>query len=118
MNYSKITLLYQRNIQQHMRIIPSKYTIKAGWYFAYLKNKFRYHNDDIVSINDDYADLDFGIKLAIGQEKDIRKFILGYGINSEYGLKNIFRGNERMDADFDNTKIARIGAYLIVKYKL
>lgn len=117
MNYSKVTLLYQRNILQRARKIPSRYTVKAGGYLGFLKNEFRYYNNNIVLLNDSYTNIDYGVKLAIGQEKDINSFIVGYGINSEYGLRNIFVGNKRFPAALNQTHTFNVGGYINLKYR-
>ncbi|PCH87272.1 MAG: hypothetical protein COB88_05930 [Flavobacteriales bacterium] len=117
LNYSKITLLYQRNILQPRRAISSRYTVKAGGFLGLLKNKHRYYDNKIVSSSDSYANIDYGVKLAVGQEKELRNVILGYGLNSEYGFKNIFAGNDRIPADFDDTHTFIVGGYITLRYK-
>ena len=116
-NYLKFTLLYQLNFNQSYRKkIPSKYTVRVGFYGAYLKNHANTYSKIIVSETSNYTSNDYGFKLAIGQEKKLKNIIVGYGINGEYGLKNIFGGNNQIPKDFNVTKNALIGAYLSVKY--
>ncbi|MBL4658391.1 MAG: hypothetical protein JKX73_10345, partial [Flavobacteriales bacterium] len=117
LNYSKVTLLYQRNILQFSKVIPSRYTVKAGGYWGFLKTKRKYYNDKIVSSSESYTDMDYGVKLAIGQEKELSSIVLGYGLNSEYGFKNIFAGNDRVPADFNETHTFNVGGYINLKYK-
>lgn len=118
LNYSKVTLLYQRNMLHRYGRVASRYTIKVGAYGAKLKTKYRYYNTVLVSQSDDYSGIDYGLKVAIGQEKELKRFVVGYGLNGEYGLKNIFTGNVRIPADFNKTTNAQIGAYLVLKYNL
>lgn len=116
-NYYKLTLLYQFNvIQPPYKVIPSKYTFKGGIYGSSLKNQKHDYNRITLPETDTYATVDYGIKIAIGQEKTFQKIIIGYGINAEYGFKNIFDGNPQMSAGFNATKNALLGAYLNVKY--
>jgi len=117
LNYSKITLLYQRNILQLRSTVTSQYTVKFGGYLGLLKNRLRFHNQQIVSTSDSYTNIDYGIKLALGQERVIKRFVIGYGINSEYGLQNIFAGDERIPADFNETHTFNLGGYINLRYK-
>ncbi len=116
-NYAKITLLYQLNIDQaHYRRISSRYTFKAGLYGSYLKD-YNYSYSKVNFINtDSYKSHDYGIKIAMGQEKIMRQFIFGYGLNAEYGFNNTYAGNKQVPSDFNITKNALVGAYFNIKY--
>lgn len=114
-NYSKLTFLYQRNFEQ-VRVIPSKYTLKAGMYTMYLRNHIHNVNGKTGETEiDDYKHIDYGLKLFIGQEKSFSNFIFGYGLNGEYGFANIFSGNRHMSSGFNHTRNALVGASLSVK---
>ncbi len=116
-NYTKLTLLYQLNLNQSaQRRIPSKFTFKTGIYGSYLRNFTHVYNQSIDVQQNKYTKNDYGLKFAIGQEKKINDLIIGYGINSEYGLNNNFAGNGFMPAAFDVTKNALVGPYFCLKY--
>ena len=116
-NYYKFTLLYQFNINQSYKKIPSKYTFKGGIYCASLKSHKQDINQHTLSVTDKYTTTDYGLKCAIGQEKTIKNnIIFGYGLNTEYGLKNIFNGNPQMPKNFNVTQNALIGGYANLKY--
>jgi hypothetical protein len=116
-NYTKLTLLYQLNLNQsaHHKIF-SKYTFRAGLYGSYLKNFKNTYNYAINTHSDKYTKTDYGFKIAIGQEKTFKRIILGYGFNGEYGFNNNFAGNNQMPATFNITKNALLGVYLNSKY--
>ncbi|MDP1801130.1 MAG: hypothetical protein Q8L81_07260 [Bacteroidota bacterium] len=116
-NYTKLTLLYQLNLNQspHNKI-SSKYTFRAGLYGSYLKNFKHTYNYAINTHSDKYTKTDYGFKIAIGQEKTFKRIILGYGFNGEYGFHNNFAGNNKMPAAFNITKNALLGVYLNSKY--
>ncbi|MCH8216437.1 MAG: hypothetical protein IH892_06655 [Planctomycetes bacterium] len=117
-NYLKFTLMYKVSFPQINKTINSKYTVQLGPYLAKLKNQSLYYGDVLVSVSKDYSEVDFGVKLALGQDKRINRFILSYGINGEYGLVNVFNGRGRVTPEFDVTRNAHIGAYLSLKYSL
>jgi len=118
-NYTKLVLSYQLNIDQpYIKKTPSRYTLKIGGYGAYLKSYTDAYNKTVAAENNEYASIDYGVKLAIGQEKILNRIIIGYGANTEFGLNNNFKGNKRMPAGFNNTKNSLIGLYLNLKYSL
>jgi hypothetical protein len=118
-NYAKLILLYQLNINQRTFIkIPSRFTFKGGFYCSYLKNYKNSYNNPISMDTYKYTPYDYGIKLAIGQEKMFRNSIIGFGFNAEYGFNNNFAGNTFIPAYFNVTKNALLGVYLNLKYGL
>ncbi|MEO6302535.1 MAG: hypothetical protein ABIP51_05125, partial [Bacteroidia bacterium] len=116
-NYAKLTLLYQLNINQpRYKKIASKYTFKAGVYGSYLKSYDHSYSRVNFADDDKYKSNDYGIKIAIGQEKKMQNIIFGYGLNAEYGFNNTFAGSKQMPSNFNITKNALVGAYFNLKY--
>lgn len=116
-NYYKLTLLYQFNISQsRYKAVPSKYTFRAGFYGSYLKNQTKDYTRVTSPETDTYTKADYGARIAIGQEKIFRIIIIGYGLNAEYGFKNIFDGNPQVPSQFNVSRNALIGGYLNLKY--
>lgn len=117
MDYAKVALAYQRNLYGHIPAMPTKYTVKLGMYFAYLKKATLAYNEVDYSVTNNYTNTDYGLVLQAGQEVEKGRFVIGYGLNAEKGLKNIFAGDERTPIDFDKTTTLSIGAYLSARYK-
>lgn len=116
-NYYKLALLYQFNISQSpYKVFPSKYTFKAGFYGSILKNHTHNYSRVMNLETDTYTKGDYGARVAIGQEKTFKRIIMGYGLNVEYGFKNIFEGNIQVPAKFNISRNALIGGYLNLKY--
>lgn len=117
-NYYKLALLYQFNINQSpYRLVPSKYTFKAGFYGSYLKNHTHDYTRVLSPKTDTYTKADYGARIAIGQEKTFKRVIIGYGLNAEYGFKNIFEGNRQVPSQFNVSRNALIGGYVNLKYR-
>lgn len=112
LRYHKLYLQYQRNFLMYGKNIPSWLSLQAGAYGGYLQNKV----GEIRSEESRYAKFDYGLKLALGQEHDLKRFVLGYGISAERGLNNVFRGTEHLPAAFNKTYILNLGAYLNIRY--
>lgn len=116
-NYFKLALLYQFNFNQSpFRVVPSKYTFKAGFYGSYLKNHTHEYSRVMSLKTDTYSKADYGARMAIGQEKTFKRIIIGYGLNAEYGFKNIFQGNRQVPSQFNVSRNALIGGYVNLKY--
>lgn len=117
LNYSKLTLAYQRNAFNTRGRYPSHLTMRAGLYFGALTNHSELYNAQITASNDNYKKFDFGVKIGLGQEVVLNRFVIGYGLNSEYGFINIFNGNDKISPDFNVTKLFTAGGYINLMYK-
>ncbi len=117
LDYSQITLLYQYEINQ-IHKVPSAYSFKTGVYFSKFKNRHITSNNNIVEDIADISNNDYGIKLAFGLKRKFGKLSLEYGVNSEYGLKNIFVGNSQIPSEFNETHPFYIGGFVSLLYKL
>lgn len=112
LRYYKLYLQYQRNFLKYGKIIPSCLSVQAGVYGGYLHSK----RGEIRQEESKYANTDYGLKLALGQEHDLKRFTLGYGVRAERGLTNIFRGTDRLPAEFNKTYILNLGTYINMRY--
>lgn len=119
LDYSKMVILYQRNISFNCMKPFSWYIVKAGGYFSILtKNDIYYvHNDEITDMPTMISNNDYGVKLCIGREREMKNFIIGGGFQSEYGLKNIFKGDENIPSDFNRTNNFSHGLFVTLKLK-
>lgn len=112
LRYFKLFFQYQQNFFYYGKNNSSWLTAKAGAYAGSLQKKL----GEIRQEENRYANLDYGLKLAVGQENGFGRFILGYGISAERGLNNVFRGSERLPAEFNKTYIFNVGSYLNMRF--
>ena len=112
LQYHKIYIQYQRNLLERGKGIPSWFTIKAGVYGGMLQEKL----GELRQEESRYASFDYGFRLALGQENKLGRTVIGYGLSTERGLKNVFRGTEKLPAAFNKTYIQNFGTYLNVRY--
>lgn len=120
LDYSKAVISYQRDIRLFSMKPSSWFFVKAGGYFSILtKNNIYYvRNDEITDMPTSMISKnDYGIKLSIGREKETKFFIIGGGLQSEYGLKNIFKGDEYTPSDFNRTNNFSHGFFMTLKFK-
>lgn len=116
-DYMKFVLMYKMSCPQINSGKNAICAVQLGPYMSRLKNQSVYHDDKITAVESDYQDIDWGVKVAIGQDVQIDRYIISYGLNGEYGLVNIFAGQGRISPKFDITRNAHIGAYLSAKYQ-
>lgn len=90
------------------------YLISAGPYIGFNKSSIIKTGEVITAFNSTYKKVDYGLKLCVGKEHQWSKFILGYGLNSDLGLRNII-------ADPTEASLAtnfNFGIYGTIKYDL
>ena len=107
LQYRKIYIQYQRNLLERGKGIPSWLTVKAGVYGGMLQEKL----GELRQEESRYASFDYGFRLALGQENKLGRIVIGYGLSTERGLKNVFRGTEKLPAAFNKTYIQNFGTY-------
>ncbi len=118
LNYIKLALLYQYKIKQSpYRTIPSHWTVMAGPYGSILKNYEASNDFDHALTLSKFSRTDFGIRVGLGQEKEFKSIVLGYGICLNQGIQNIFMGDSYASRDFNSTRTSAWGSYLNVKYR-
>lgn len=119
LDYSKIAVLFQKDFGFKSTNLQTNYFIKAGGYFSIMTKNNIYltrnnENFNLTTLNIDKKDC--GIKISFGREMEINNFIIGSGFQSEYGLMNIFLGNETEPSYFNRTNNFCFGLFLTLKY--
>lgn len=115
LNYGKLAITYQRNFHRKIPVVKSKYIVRTGLYYAWLKNESKVFDNVTISSPSIYTN-DFGLILQAGQEITKSSFSIGYGLNLEYGLKNIYLGEGQTPADFNRTNTFGVGAFMSARY--
>lgn len=116
--YNRVSLAYQLDIWQHRRHPNNKVTAQLGAYVGLMRTAQLYY--DKVLLNDqvgEYHHYDGGVKVALGHEITIDHFVIGYGIRSDIGLANIFKGNKILDKQQDKTNLIHLGGYIHLGYQ-
>lgn len=119
--YSKAVLLYQKNFHFGRMKPCNTYFVKGGGYYSLLTKNSTYlvHNNKKTDIPISIiSNMDYGVKLSIGKEIELNKIIIGGGIQSDYGLKNIFLGDSYIPSNFNRTNNFSYGLFLNIKQKL
>jgi hypothetical protein len=113
LRYTKLTLQHQFNFWRHGKNLPSYITLTTGLYGSKLKQKV----GEISQEESRYANLDYGLKVALGRETNFGRAIIGYGVMADRGLKNIFDGAGPTPAEFNKTYLLNVGPYINVRYQ-
>jgi hypothetical protein len=117
-NYNRISLAYQLDLWQDPQHASHKITAQLGGY-AGIRRGFQLYYDKVL-VNDklgDYHQYDAGLKVALGHEFIIDHFVIGYGIRSDIGLANVFRGNKQLNAQQNRTNLIHLGGYIQLGYQ-
>lgn len=120
MKYNRFSLAYKHDLWQSNtnKLVQTKVVAQAGIYVGMMREaKLFYDGVLFFDKQSDYHQFDFGFKVALGQEILIDKFVLGYGIRSDIGASNIFRGNNQLNAREDQTNIIHLGGYVLFGYR-
>ncbi len=118
--YNRASLAYQMDVwQNHKGLgIDNKVTAQLGAYVGSMRAARVYY--DQVLVNDkagEYHHFDAGLKIALGHEVTIDQFVIGYGIRSDVGLANIFKGNRVLSGQENRTSLIHLGGYLHLGYQ-
>ncbi|UKN00117.1 PorT family protein [Paracrocinitomix mangrovi] len=116
-DFFEVSLLYGRKFNFKGATRDHNLIFRGGPYLGVNKRSFVKEDNTIVSYNDAFKKLDYGLTVQLGQEYDVNNFVIGYGLNSEIGLRNIFSGNGSIDPSNNYTTKFDIGAYLSVGYR-
>jgi hypothetical protein len=111
-DYSKYALLVNYSFNSKNSKLITNNIIGLGPYFGVNKGSVIYQNDVITSFNSNFKKHDYGFKLILGKELMFKEFILGAGLTSDVGLKNVIDSSNQFTSNFN------LGLYLNVKYKL
>lgn len=120
MKYNRLSLAYKHAIWQtnSKKLVNTKVVAQAGVYVGVMREaKLFYDGVLFFDKQSDYHQFDVGFKVALGQEVLIDKFVLGYGLRSDIGASNIFKGNSVLNGNEDKTNIIHLGGYVLLGYR-
>ncbi len=96
-----------------------RHSILTGIYTGILRNAIQHLNGEKISISQDYNSTDYGIIGGYEYQYPIgNSLFVGTGLQTKYGLNNIFSGNEIVPDYLNSTRNASINITLSVRYNL
>lgn len=96
-----------------------RHSILTGIYTGILRNAVQHLNGETISISQDYNSTDYGIIGGYEYQYPIgNSFSVGTGLQTRYGLSNIFSGNEIVPDYLNSTRNASINITFSVRYNL
>lgn len=120
MKYNRVSVAYKHDFwsSQSDKLVNTKVVGQAGLYLGILREAKLFYDGDLrFDALHDHHRFDLGFKVAIGQEILIDKFVIGYGLRSDIGVANIFRGNATLSAQENPTNVIHLGGYLTFGYR-
>jgi hypothetical protein len=94
LEYFKSSLFVSKNIEMNKLKVGNSLRFSGGGYFSYLKRSFIKYNNVITKLNRGYKLFDYGLKAGISHNLDFKRINFSYGVETTYGLNNVFDGEE------------------------
>jgi hypothetical protein len=116
-DFFKISVLYNRKFTFFGTKRNHNLVLKGGLYAGFNKRSYTQEGDVLTAFNSTYKKFNYGLNIQLGQEYDLGQFVLGYGINSEFGLRNILKSNGEISPSLNYTNNLDAGLYLTLKYR-
>lgn len=116
--FFKASVLYGYQVNLNTSKFGQALLFKAGPYVGVNKASYVVNEDVMTSFNSSYKKVDVGLNMQIGHEINVSRFIVGYGLNTEVGMRNIFDGNAFVPSKLNYTNNISAGLYFSLKYKL
>lgn len=117
LEYIKSTFSISKGININKLKKESYLQFSGGVYFSYLKRSFVKYDNVITKINSDYKLFDYGLRLGISYNFCFNRINLSYGLQTAYGLNNVFNGGN-MPSYLNNTRNISYGVNLKLGYRL
>ena len=120
MKYNRVSVAYKHDFwnSNSDKLVNTKVVGQAGLYLGILREAKLFYDGDLrFDALHDHHRFDIGFKVAIGQEILIDKFVIGYGLRSDIGAANIFKGNATLSAQENPTNVIHLGGYLTFGYR-
>ena len=120
MQYNRLGLSYQGALWERHALngLHSRFLIQAGAYVGLLRSaRLMYDGQTVYDRIGEYHNYDIGAKIALGHEIRLDHIVLGYGLRSDIGLTNIFRGNDQQRASENHTNLFHLGGYISLGYQ-
>ncbi len=118
--YFKCNLSIAKNIYFGKKPLVNSIQFSGGVYGAYLlKSSIRYTGiKQTKSETPAYKKFDYGTVFGISHQINLKNFIINYGIHSNYGLNNIYKGNNTLPTLFNKTHNFAYGIHIKLAYKM
>lgn len=117
LDYYKLTLSAGKSLSIG-RLKHTWFNPALGVFGAYMKNGIEYQQNEVLNTNAPYKKWNYGLQLDLGIQHEFNRFILGYGLNSSFGLSNIFQGTEQQSSFLNVSRTFTNGVYFRLGFKL
>jgi len=90
--------------------------IQLGLYASKLKNSAILNDGAMISFNNDFSQIDFGLRLLVLKEYKVSQFTISAGLSSQFGLLNITSKNANTPRSLNATRNIEVGVVAALKY--
>lgn len=117
-DFFKMSILYNRKFTFFGNKRNHNLILKGGLYAGFNKRSYIKEGNVLTAFNSTYKKFNYGLNFQLGQEYELGQFVLGYGVNSELGLRNILKSTGLNAPSLNYTNNLDAGIYLTLKYRL
>ncbi|UKN01287.1 hypothetical protein K6119_16285 [Paracrocinitomix mangrovi] len=117
LDYCQLSLSFGKSIplgkSNHIWFNPD-----IGLFGGYLKYSNEYVDDVLISNNTSHKKWNYGVQVDLGIQHEFNRFVVGYGLHSNFGLANIFQGTEKQSSFLNVSQTFSNGVYLKLGFKI
>ncbi|MFP4064939.1 MAG: hypothetical protein ACLFN2_01725 [Bacteroidales bacterium] len=114
LDYSKLSILFSFTPWEHRPWI-----VHGGAYSAYIRDAEQQINGQAEKISGQYTNTDYGLVAGLGYLHPTEgPFEIHTGILANYGLKNVFAGNDYIPSSLNNTRLISFQLSISLHYHL
>lgn len=117
LNYYKLSLSVGKSLSMG-RLKHTWFNPALGVFGAYMKNGIEYEQNEVLNTIAPYKKWNYGLQLDLGIQHEFNRFVVGYGLNSSFGLSNIFQGTEQQSSFLNVSRTFTNGVYFRLGFKL
>lgn len=116
--YNRIALSYKHIFTHKLSKGFSNALVgEAGWFVGFLRTARVFYDGELfydALVN--HHRLDMGPKLSLGHELHFGHFVFSYGVRSDVGILNIFKGNSVISSADNRTNTIQFGGFVQMGY--
>jgi len=116
-DYWKNAFMVNKKMDLNKMNPENSFLLGVGLYHSILKGKIVKYDGVITSLNQDVLNTDFGFKSNLLYQKESVRFYFAAGVHADFGLMNIFEGNNILPRYLNTTRNISVGGIVKIGYK-
>ena len=117
--YNRVAVSYKHAFTQKIaKGFSNSFVGELGWFAGYLRTARVFYDGELFyDARVDHHMWDMGPKLSLGHELRFGQFVFSYGVRSDIGIMNIFKGNSVISSAENRTNTVQFGGFIQLGYQ-